>query len=1381
MDIGEKNNDIDNKENSLYSSSKNQNLNQNLENGQKDKTNNLETLTESQTEEISNTELPAKEISSNEDKTEILEEQKPIPRLVMTKMVLINFKSYYGRIEIGPFHKSFSSIVGPNGSGKSNVIDALLFVFGYRAKKMRQGKLSELIHNSGGKKQFEFCTVEVYFQEIIDDEKQTDKYEVVPNSELKIARTAYQNNSNKYYINGKLSNFTEVTSLLKLRGVDLEHKRFLILQGEVESIAQMKPKAPNEHEDGLLEYLEDIIGTSVYKSQIQKAESDLENIGIERTERLNRLKIVEKEKDSLEAKKNEAESYIKSENELTRTKNILYQYNINSASNQITNTAELIAKSSAKLDEQKRKYQDIQNQVNDLTKTIEESEKEYNQINIQFEKEVKKREKLESEDIELQEKNKHLTSKIKKLKKLSKDEKKKINEYEKNITNSRENIKTLQKDIKVLSKQLVEEEKKLDQIRDSLKEKTEEFQVQIQQRQNELSPWLEKINNKQSTIDLKLSEYNILKEKADKVEESIETAKKNLNELMFSLDEKKSFKKKSNKKKKDIEAKIAKIENELKSSEEEGKQLKAIYTEKKTKFEEASSSLQAARSNNKVLSFLMEQQDKGAISGIYGRLGNLGIIDDKYDVAVSTACRALNNIVVDTVSTGQQCLDLLRTYNVGRAVIFALDKIPSYNTGKIQTPENAPRLFDLVQCDSKFSNVFYHALRDTLVADNMKQANRLSFGKKRWRVVTLDGKVVDINGSMSGGGTRVERGGMSTKFIDNGYKATDVERFEKEAKEAEKEYYNFKRHQSDYEKELNDLKRDLPNIIFDIEKNEMAIKSIEKQIPDVKKQLSTLNETDKLSDKEIEHMHELSSDIANLNEELGNLQSSASKIEDKIKKLQNKILEVGGDQFRNQKEVVDRINDQIEENNSELTKSEVLIRTSETGLEKSSNILKKNDAELEEAQKNIKELDERIKSNSEDLAKYQEECDKLQDEAIAKKKVFEQHKKEQTKLLSAIEQYRSGEIELQAKIDDYQVTLTKYKDMKKYWIKEISKLVIQDTGLSNFHEDPLKQYTIDELKTYNSNDLKSKIASMEEKLSNQKPNLGVLAEYRQRENEWKERISELENTTNKQNEARISYDELKKRRLDEFMVGFNTISQKLKEMYQMITLGGNAELELVDSLDPFSEGIIFSVMPPKKSWKNISNLSGGEKTLSSLALVFALHHYKPTPLYIMDEIDAALDFRNVSIVANYIKDRTKNAQFIIISLRNNMFELADRLIGIYKTHNCTKTITINPSEILPPVAFLKKKSLLRRASTMTAVTEDNDENHSRIMSTPAATPLRLASRNSINLGNVSTPTKNRLLHRASTDLTSSARKQNLQRTPSINHLPIRKKSTEEQN
>ena len=181
--------------------------------------------------------------------------------------------------------------------------------------------------------------------------------------------------------------------------------------------------------------------------------------------------------------------------------------------------------------------------------------------------------------------------------------------------------------------------------------------------------------------------------------------------------------------------------------------------------------------------------------------------------------------------------------------------------------------------------------------------------------------------------------------------------------------------------------------------------------------------------------------------------------------------------------------------------------------------------------------------------------------------------------------------------------------------------------------------------------------------------------------QYRARQYELDAITFTRNEIRKDFENIRRQRLEEFMSGFNIISLKLKEMYQMITLGGDAELELVDSLDPFAEGIVFSVRPPKKSWKNISNLSGGEKTLSSLALVFALHHYKPTPLYVMDEIDAALDFKNVSIVANYIKERTKNAQFIIISLRNNMFELADRLVGIYKTKDVTKSVTINPKVV----------------------------------------------------------------------------------------------------
>jgi structural maintenance of chromosome 4 len=177
-------------------------------------------------------------------------------------------------------------------------------------------------------------------------------------------------------------------------------------------------------------------------------------------------------------------------------------------------------------------------------------------------------------------------------------------------------------------------------------------------------------------------------------------------------------------------------------------------------------------------------------------------------------------------------------------------------------------------------------------------------------------------------------------------------------------------------------------------------------------------------------------------------------------------------------------------------------------------------------------------------------------------------------------------------------------------------------------------YTRDELADMTKPALKSAIAALEERLSASSSDLSVLAEYRRRCAEHLTRSTDLQTALAARSAVKTRLDTLRQSRLEGFMQGFSTISLRLKEMYQMITMGGNAELELVDSLDPFSEGILFSVMPPKKSWKNIGNLSGGEKTLSSLALVFALHHYKPTPLYVMDEIDAALDFRNVSASAS---------------------------------------------------------------------------------------------------------------------------------------------------
>lgn len=230
---------------------------------------------------------------------------------------------------------------------------------------------------------------------------------------------------------------------------------------------------------------------------------------------------------------------------------------------------------------------------------------------------------------------------------------------------------------------------------------------------------------------------------------------------------------------------------------------------------------------------------------------------------------------------------------------------------------------------------------------------------------------------------------------------------------------------------------------------------------------------------------------------------------------------------------------------------------------------------------------------------------------------------------------RAVEIEMRNKLEENQKALIENQKRGRYWGDKLSKLSIHN--LSDLGEEQttegLQRYTKDELDDMNKESLKAVIAALEEKTQNASVDLSVLSEYRRRVAEHESRSADLATALSSRDNAKSRLDTLRSSRLTGFMEGFSTISLRLKEMYQMITMGGNAELELVDSLDPFSEGILFSVMPPKKSWKNIGNLSGGEKTLSSLALVFALHHYRPTPLYVMDEIDAALDFRNVSSLA----------------------------------------------------------------------------------------------------------------------------------------------------
>ncbi|CAH1413118.1 unnamed protein product [Lactuca virosa] len=509
------------------------------------------------------------------------------------------------------------------------------------------------------------------------------------------------------------------------------------------------------------------------------------------------------------------------------------------------------------------------------------------------------------------------------------------------------------------------------------------------------------------------------------------------------------------------------------------------------------------------------------------------------------------------------------------------------------------------------------------------------------RVVTLDGALFEKSGTMSGGGNKPRGGKMGTSI-----RATSVsgESF------------------TEAENELNQISEKLKNI-------RQQISQVVKEYKDLEKQATRLE-----------------MELAKAKKRQNDMIFAKYK---QVLELQGKIENAGGENLKNQKAKVNKIQNDIDKNSTEINRHKVQIETGNKLMKKLTNGIKESEKEIEKlnAQKenlltSFKEIEEKAFKVQDDYKKTEELIEQHKDSLGKAKSDYENLKK-------TVDELRASEVDADFKLQDMKKMIKELEMKEKGYKKKLEEL---HTSLSKHIEqikkdlvDPEKlQSTLGENESFaKASDLKKSlemVALLEAQMKEMNPNLDSIAEYRNKVSVYNERVEELNLVTNERDETKKQYDEWRKKRLDEFMEGFNTISLKLKEMYQMITLGGDAELELVDSLDPFSEGVVFSVRPPKKSWKNIANLSGGEKTLSSLALVFALHHYKPTLFMLW--MKSMLHFKNVSIVGHYVKDRTKDAQFVIISLRNNMFELADRLVGIYKTDNCTKSITINPGSFV---------------------------------------------------------------------------------------------------
>ncbi|OMJ84757.1 hypothetical protein SteCoe_14079 [Stentor coeruleus] len=1218
-------------------------------------------------------------------------------RLIITKIILENFKSYAGKVTIGPFHSSFSAVVGPNGSGKSNLLECLLFAFGKRAKKMRLNKISELIHKSVEHSDLSYAKVEVHFENIIENEGNFSK---VSNSDFCISRIVYKNNTSNYSINRQPASYENVVSLLKSKSIDLEQNRFLILQGEVESIALMKPKAVDDGKIGLLEYLEEIIGSDVYVERICQIEKELEDLAETIVSRKMQVEEANKSVESLTQPVKLALEYLEYHKKIYQYKNLKYQIYLHRTYKDSAKISEELLNNDKSIENLRQesyslyqKHSNIKTKIDEKNNKLKTIEKSHAIIKAQLKK------YLESINIANRE-IEGIENLITENDKEKKIEQKKISEATKKISDMESLLPELNSKY---NEAKIEREcigKVFKEVHEGVLEKTEHLHKEKKIAEKNINPLKTQLSRIKPELDNNKKNLNQWEKDLESIKKNIETYENEMAGLMKEINEKdKNYLLKS-----DIilatETKIKNLEVELEDYNIKIDEYTKIIRDYKRMLNDIEKDEKSTEGQSKTLKEILNAKYKGNLKGIIGRLGDLAAIDPLYDIAISSASQHFDDIVVENIQSGNELLKYAREKSLGKIRILVLDKMTSnINISKNIDPK-AQRLYDLLDIqDQKYSKAFYFALKDTLVVENLEDCKKIAYSDKgRHRVVCITGEVFQPSGEMLG----------FSRPISGKIKLKDKKLcFGVDRKKIEDEARKFVEEHSQY-----DLKKKKVEGEIVIEKE--RLKKMKCEIVCLKSEIEEKRARDESFKFKIKSLEERKKEISE--EELKKIRISVREnekaiqdlekiIEDKtleIIKIEQKIDDIGGESYKELKTKLYHQTSSEESIEQTIMKAESKKTQSIKDLEKSADKLAKLEedrivllAKLQSNQINCIDLSNQFQEKNHELELTSKEIDTIKQDI----ETISKHNEDVNELFGSIEkrklilEEKNLDLKSQAEIlmkYNKKITEKIIKNRESYKIQnfhilddEIFKIDHETKKLKNevhLIQDVFFEFPSDVLEANCCalKIIKNASKELEGFITEALPNFAVLQEYEKKKLEKNNKDKLLYDIKDVERRKKSEYIELKTKRLTEFKRGFFEVSENLKKIYREITCGGDAELEFADTTDPFSEGIVFTVRPPNKSWKKMTNLSGGEKTLSSLSLVFALHSYKPNVLYVMDEVDAALDFQNVGTIAAFIKAKTKNAQFIVVSLRYQMFELADQLIGIYKVEDKSKTIAVTP-------------------------------------------------------------------------------------------------------
>ncbi len=1147
--------------------------------------------------------------------------------MYIKQLEIDNFKSFANKSEI-PLLKGFTTISGPNGSGKSNIIDSVLFALGLaNAGELRAENLSHFISTYTKRND---AMVKVTFGDMEGG------------NDLSIARRirkSTQGYASTYYLNDSVTTLSNIHAVLEKYNVT-PNSYNVMMQGDVMGITNCTPKQRRK-------IIDEIAGIADFDRRIEQATNELTTV----EQRVEKSSVILNEVDSrLEQLKEEREVALKYqklreeksslESQISTVRFFDIKRNLELAHENILEFTkkkkeeEIISKD---LDERliliKQKYQEISDKLKE--------EGEQQQINLK-----KQEEELKGEIDRKNNATIYADKQIHDGLRSIENAKNGIDSYNRKIEDLKLNINLKKETIANIEKNITEKNKELNKIIEDLTGLNATADQHIEKRNN-LRKELESLQDSENNLikeRLPLeNELKLLKQEVELAESKVaelEDLKKNFAENQ-SL--KKTLAEQLEKELQDFKIIQQNTLHQLDTTKNEISDLNYDIQMAYRKISSMEAKKQAYEETN--FGRAIDTIIGAKLKGVHAPLVKLATVDKEYSTAMEVAFGGrMSHVVVDDEHTASVAIELLKSSGAGRATFIPLNKVQKAPT-KLHLPKDKGVVdfaINLVDFDEKYINAFFYAVGDTLVVEDMDCAKKL-IGK--YRMVTLQGELFEKSGSITGG--TIRRSGLSFSQNDDAeleaYKLklkemeVKLSQLENKKLELEKKLETVRSNYSDGLNEYRKVSIDIDNMNKNYEGSENILKEKIAFIKVSAPKIDELNKKlDKQEEKHISILDKISSIQSEIEEveklindkDLKDLKEKTEGVESEIKRLQNSLMSANND--------VNDLTRQINFHKNLIETKQEEISSIEKNNEKLESDKKVYKSEIEKLKEKAETLKEQIALIEEKLGKLLQERDNINTDLIELEKQKHIKTTDIEKIAESIESFKARRRELEPQMEN-------------------ARKELEDSGIEINKLEPITM-SIEEITT--------KIQRLDRKMEELGDvNMRALAAYEEvltRQSELKIQIETLSTERKEIIDRMNGYEQLKK---ETFMKTYNNINENFKDVFHQLS-EGEGELKLENPSDPLSGGLTIEAQPRDKKLQRLESMSGGEKSLTALAFVFAIQRYMPAPFYAFDEVDASLDTMNVERIAHMVQNQSKNTQFIVVSHRKPMIESANRTIGV---------------------------------------------------------------------------------------------------------------------